>query len=103
MPPGTATVTRADSTIRLQSCDPGEYAAAPQGAGASIDSLVLPTTRTAIARALLKEGADHEQARCVAGKVVAAFPLDQLNDPDPDGATIAAIQGRIKEFFSTCA
>ncbi len=78
--PGTpAEVTRAGSRIRFQSCDPGK--AAKVGKDVSEKAVALTLERTYTAIALMKGGGDADLSRCLAGKLIEAFPLSVLQDP----------------------
>jgi len=51
----------------------------------------------------LNQGVGHEVARCVSGRVVSSFSVEQLNDPEPDAATMDAVRRRTEESVSACS
>lgn len=93
-PRGSAKVTRTGPVLVLRSCDPGPKARS-RGNDASRQALSLAVTRTHLSAQLLKGGADPEQARCSADRVVHAFTLKQLSSPTIDPK-------RVREATAAC-
>jgi hypothetical protein len=102
MPPSTATVERVGPYVKLHSCDPGAQASTPAASGASAGSLVLPVTRAEIATELIKSGATQPQARCVAGKIVGAFSIEQLQSEDQSLFQTPAYFKQVQGFAVSC-
>lgn len=102
MPGASASVTRAGDVVTLQSCDPGEHAAKPSGAGVGPDVLVLPAARTTIALGFLQGGLSQSRARCAAGKAVDTLSVAQLKDDDPTHFENAAFFEQMRGFVAAC-
>ncbi len=98
-PGSVASVDRVGNEVRFQSCDPG--AAAQVGTDDSQEAIGLVSTRTQIGDAVMRSGASHTQARCLAGRLVETYTLSQLNDPT-FGANDPTVQGRIQQMAADC-
>ncbi len=98
--PGSATkVTRDGGRVRFEACDPGR--AAKVGRNASEDAVNVVLTRTSLALGMVRTGAAKKLSRCLAGRLVDAFPAAKLLDPkfgvgDPD------VQARIARLAAGC-
>jgi hypothetical protein len=98
-PGSAASVRRVGNEVHFQSCDPG--AAAYVGADDSQEAIGLVSTRTQIADAVMRSGASHTRARCLAGRLVETYTLAQLTDPT-FGANDPTIQGDIRQMAAGC-
>jgi hypothetical protein len=78
LPPGTATITRHDGLVGLDSCDPGTKAATPTN---DLNLAVgLAVSRTQLALSLLNDfGLTPAQARCSAHQFLAALSPAELS------------------------
>ncbi len=98
--PGTpASVRRDGRLVRFLSCDPGTSSRV--GKDASQRAVDLAATRTYLALSLLQAGAPAPTARCIAGRLVHAFPTPALLDPS-FGAHDRAVQARIGRLVARC-
>jgi hypothetical protein len=102
MPPSTATVERVGPYAKLHSCDPGEQASTTAASGASADSLILPVTRAEISTELIKSGAPQPVARCVSGKIIGAYSIDQLKSDDQSQFQSQAYIKQVQGFVVSC-
>ena len=98
-PGAPASVRRTGTTVRFESCDPGP--AANIGKDASQDAVDLVATRTGIGLGLLDSGAPEATAHCLSGRVVRAFRVSQLTDPE-FGAKDPAVRARIQRLAAGC-
>ncbi len=69
VPAADATVSRDDTTVTFESCDPGADATSVKQ-GLSDTALALPVIRTEIALDVIHDGADPGVARCLSGRIV---------------------------------
>ncbi|MEP6816491.1 MAG: hypothetical protein ABI873_13160 [Marmoricola sp.] len=98
-PGSPAKVSRDGDLVRFESCDPGK--AGVVGKDTSQDAVGLLTARTYLGVTILRSGAPENAARCVAGRLVRAFPLSQLVDPK-FGADDPAVQARVRQLAVGC-
>ena len=91
VPAADATVTRDDTTVTFESCDPGADATSVKQ-GLSDTALALPVIRTEIALDVIHDGADPGVARCLSGRIVQEYSVDDLIAADP-------AQFQTDEFF----
>ena len=61
----------------------------------------LATVRTYLGVGILHAGAPPELARCVAGRLVAAYPLAKLEDPT-FGANDESVKTRVQHMAAAC-
>ncbi|MEO5710530.1 MAG: hypothetical protein ABIQ59_11995 [Nocardioidaceae bacterium] len=94
-----ASVRRDGRLVRFMSCDPGTSSRI--GKEASERAVDLAATRTYLALSLLQAGAPATTARCIAGRLVHAFPTPALLDPS-FGAHNRAVQVRIRRLVARC-
>ncbi|MGH3507769.1 MAG: hypothetical protein ACRDO2_11250 [Nocardioidaceae bacterium] len=99
MPGSTASVDRVGRDLDFESCDPG--ATAEVGTDSSSDALGLALMRTRIAVGLVGGPGDRETTRCYADRLVHAFTINQLTDPDFD-ADRPAVQRTMRDLFLSC-
>ncbi len=95
-PEGTATVTTADGRVELESCDPG--ADAPAIGSLELTVLGLPVSRTQVYNQLREVGADDDQARCAARRIIDELSLEEITGPGSD-----EISARILDITTSCA
>jgi hypothetical protein len=98
-PGSAALVSRVGNEVRFQSCDPGETAQV--GADDSQQAIGLVTARTQIGDEVMRSGASHTQARCLAGRMVETYALSQLTDPN-FGQNDPTIQTQLQEMAAFC-
>ena len=98
-PGSAASVTRVGNEVHFESCDPG--AGAQVGADASQQAIGLVTVRTQIGDAVMRSGASHTQARCLAGRMVETYALSELTDPT-FGQNDPTIQTHLQEMAAAC-
>lgn len=98
-PRAPASVRRDGRLVRFMSCDPGTSSRI--GKDASERAVDLAATRTYLALSLLQAGAPATTARCIAGRLVHAFPTPALLDPS-FGAHNRAVQVRIRRLVARC-
>jgi len=98
-PSSPTKVGRAGDRVRFETCDPGK--ATKVGKNASEDAVRLVVTRTSMVLGLLKADVPKKMARCLADKLVYAFPVANLVDPK-FGAGDPAVQARIQQFAAAC-
>jgi hypothetical protein len=79
-PGSPASVTRAGDVVRFQSCDPGTTAQV--GRDDSEEANALLTTREYLGIGLMRSGVPTTTAGCMSGRMVRAFPVAELNDPN---------------------
>jgi hypothetical protein len=98
--PGTpASVSRVGGAVRFDSCDPGTSVPAAQDDSEAAVNLL--TDRTSIALAVVRSGAPKATARCLAGRMVQAYSLPQLSDPN-FGKNDPTIQAQVQQFAADC-
>lgn len=95
-PSSGAAISDHDGEIVFESCDPGR--AAGSGRDSSARALQLAVSRTYVALAVMRGGADQEVARCVGDRVVHKFTLKQITGTGAD----APDQAQILKIFSAC-
>jgi hypothetical protein len=95
-PGSPARITGAGDVLTLESCDPGTKAKA--GKESSIDALDLVSLRGQLGAEFLKQGAPLGAARCLADKVVQAFPISTLTASKVSPADTA----RIRQLALSC-
>jgi hypothetical protein len=98
-PGAPASVTRDGAQLRFESCDPGK--AADVGKDASEDAVALALTRTYLGLGIRKAGLPDDAARCTAGRLVRAFPVAQLTNPE-FGTTDPTVQAQIRRLAAGC-
>ena len=98
-PGSAASVTRVGNEVRFQSCDPGETAQV--GADDSQEAIGLVAARTQIGDEVMRSGASHTQARCLAGRMVETYALSQLTDPT-FGQNDPTIQTQLQQMAAFC-
>ncbi|MGD9958262.1 hypothetical protein [Nocardioides sp.] len=94
-----AKVSRTGNRLRFQSCDPGEKSTI--GKDVSQKAVTRAVTRTYLGVGMLNNGFSHDQARCVAGRMIDVFRVEQLQDPkflleDP------AAEARTQDIVRSC-
>ncbi len=99
VPGSSSSVTRDGKLVQFQSCDPGH--AAQAGKDASEDAVALAATRTYLGIGILRSGATGSTARCMAGRLVGAFPVAKLTDPTFFADNPAA-QARVQKVMAPC-
>ena len=82
VPAADASVSRDDTTVTFESCDPGADATTVKPLR-SDTALALPVIRTEIALGVIRDGADPDVARCLAGRIVDEYSVDELIAADP--------------------
>ena len=92
-------VSRVGDRVRFETCDPGK--AAKGGKNAAEDAVRLVVTRTSMVLGLLRADVPKKMARCLADRLVYAFPVAKLVDPK-FGAGDPAVQARIQQFAAAC-
>ena len=98
-PGSPATVSRHAGVLQLESCDPGRTAQV--GHDASQRAISLAVTRTYLGVGILSSGVPAETARCMAGRLVFAFPISKLADPT-FGAGDPAVLARVQRVTAGC-
>ncbi|CUR58548.1 hypothetical protein NOCA2500025 [metagenome] len=98
-PGAPATVARAGARIRFQSCDPGRKAHV--GKNVSAQAVTLALTRTYTGIGLMQGGVEADVSRCVAGRLVHAYPLSALNDSGY-AATHPGFVPRLRAMVGAC-
>jgi hypothetical protein len=83
-PAGVANVRNHGEGLRFESCDAGRRAV--DGNGGSGAALDLATGRTVLATQSLEQGADADQARCLADGVIEEFTSEELTTTGGPGA-----------------
>ena len=98
-PRGAAKAVMDGSRVLFESCDPGTEVKV--GNDVSTRALELATVRTYLGVGILHAGAPQELARCVAGRLVGAYPLAKLEDPT-FGANDPAVKARVQKMAAGC-
>ncbi|MEO7351997.1 MAG: hypothetical protein ABIW17_08875, partial [Marmoricola sp.] len=98
-PGSPAEVRRDGDLVRFESCDPGK--AADVGKDASEDAVGLAITRTSLGLGIMRAGVAKDRARCLAGRLVRAFPVSRLIDPK-FGARDPVVQARVRRLAAGC-
>jgi hypothetical protein len=98
-PGSPTTVSSADGAVRFESCDPGDSVSS--GNDASTDALTLAAIRNRMALTFMKSGMAPETAPCVARRLVGAYTLPELTDPD-FGAHHPEAPARTQTFIRSC-
>jgi hypothetical protein len=88
-------VHRDGSRLAFESCDPGGDAA-KSGSGGSQDAVRLAVGRASLSVSLIREGGDIPFARCASDRLIRAFTVAELNDPELDPARVVAVLGRCR-------
>jgi hypothetical protein len=100
VPEASAKVSREDTTVTFESCDPGKNANAAATLGDS--ALALPVIRTEIALEAIHEGAHPDLARCLARQIVDAYSVDELVAADPATFQSDEFQQQVQGFAQSC-
>ncbi len=98
-PGSPASVQRDGSRLLFESCDPGT--SADVGRDASVKAVNLVVTRTYLGLGILRSGAPAAVSRCLAGRLVDAFPVAKLVDPK-FGAGDPAVAARVGRVAAAC-
>lgn len=98
-PGSPASVTRAGDVLRFQSCDPGTTSRV--GRDDSEQAVGLLATRTGLGVGIMRSGVPEAGARCIAGRMVQAYSVAQLNDPT-FGLDDATVQTRVRQIAASC-
>jgi hypothetical protein len=101
LPDGMATVDQGNGTVSFESCDPGPGADL-HVTGRSGDALAYPAVRTDIVTSAMGEGAEADDAFCLATQIVSALTPEQLLGED-DFAESPAFQQVIAQAQQRCA
>jgi hypothetical protein len=94
-------VSRAASTVTFESCDPG--ASADAGPKFDVSALTLPAVRAEIGIGLVHNGAPPEAARCVAGKIIDEYSVDELTTADPSQFQTPEFVAQVQGFAQACS
>ena len=95
----TASVISDGKLLHFQSCDPGETTQVAKDASA--DAIQLAVTRTYLGIGIMRSGAPYSTARCMAGRLVRAFPVARLINPT-FGAGNPVVLARIRQVAAPC-
>jgi len=95
--PGSASVTRGEGVVQLQTCD--AKADAPISRNVSVEDLfLLPLVRAGVGKDMIESGATASQARCFATGVLDALSIEQLK-----AKTMApAEEARLQQLAASC-
>ncbi len=94
VPAGPASVRRDGSMLVFESCDPGTKATAV-ATGNSQEAVTAAISRTYLSSTLVEAGFTTSAARCSSDRLVRAFTVAELNDPDVD-------QKRVSRVIAPC-
>jgi hypothetical protein len=83
----------------FESCDPGKTAKV--GKDASEEAMGLIAARAYLGIGIMRAGAAAPYAHCMAGRLINAFPVEKLNDPN-FGANDPAVKARVQQFIAAC-
>ena len=98
-PGSSASVQQVGGRVLFESCDPGT--ALQAGQDDSEAALTLVGTRSGLGAVLVRSGASHPAARCLAGRLVASYTTAQLDDP-AFGRNDPAVQAQIQQLAAGC-
>jgi hypothetical protein len=101
VPEASAAVSRDDTTVTFESCDPGTNATASKPV-VSDTALALPVIRNEIALDVVHEGADPDLARCLAGRIVDEYQVDELIAADPAQFQTEQFFQQVQGFAQQC-
>jgi hypothetical protein len=95
----SATVNLEGGLVRFESCDPGNTT--DVGKDASEDAVSLVALRSYFGIGMMKAGTPQKTARCLAAKLVRAYPVSKLVDPK-FGTGDPEVQSEIQRLAARC-
>lgn len=98
-PGAPASVKQSGKQVVFDSCDPGTKA--DVGKDASTVALELVTVRNYLGLGIMHSDVPAKPARCIAGRLIQAYPVKRLEDPQ-FGAKDPAVQARVRQFALAC-
>jgi hypothetical protein len=100
-PDASVEVSRDANTVTFESCDPGS-----ENEGPEIDFdgeiMAVPQARADIGVEFLGEGAPPEIARCLSGKIVGAYSIEDLYSDDLAQFQTQEFFDQVRAFAETC-
>ena len=93
-PAASVEVTRDGETVTFVSCDPGSENEAPELDFVG-EIMAVPQARAEIGVEFMTQGAPPEIARCISGKIVGEYSIEDLYSADP-------AQFQTQEFSTRC-
>jgi hypothetical protein len=98
-PRSPASVSLTGDVVHFESCDPGTTTQV--GRDDSLAAMTVLTTRTLLGVQLMHSGLASTNARCLSGRLIQAFPVSQLTDPN-FGKDNPAAQARVQQLAADC-
>ncbi|HEX2892648.1 MAG TPA: hypothetical protein VHO29_01425 [Marmoricola sp.] len=98
--PSTPASVQADGAdLLFQSCDPGTGGTV--GKQVSEKAVALAVARTSLGITVLRTGAPDQYARCIADKLIRAYTVAQLSDPQ-FGRNDPSVRGKVLSMAAAC-
>ncbi|RPI11833.1 MAG: hypothetical protein EHM63_00965 [Actinobacteria bacterium] len=94
-------VTRDARTVTFVSCDPGSENDAPELDFAG-EIMAVPLARAEIGVEFMTQGAPPGVARCISGKIVGAYSVEDLYSADPAQFQTQEFFDQVRGFAETC-
>jgi hypothetical protein len=100
-PPASVEVTRDGETVTFVSCDPGSENKAPELDFVG-EIMAVPQARAEIGVEFLMQGAPPDIARCISGKIVGEYAIEDLYSADPAQFQTQEFFDQVRRFAETC-
>jgi hypothetical protein len=104
-PDASVEVSRDADTVTFESCDPGSEDGSENEASEldfAGEILAVPQARADIGVEFLGEGAPPDMARCLSGKIVGAYPIEDLYSDDLAQFETQEFFDQVRGFAETC-